>query len=92
MKIKDIEGFPEPIKMPLHKSGYSVELYPADEIENIEIELDVEKVKRFFDNRLVRVFDQKDAEYKNARLTGQEAHDIAKTIAKACPIKVKGEK
>lgn len=45
-----------------------------------DVELDVEKIKEMFDDRLVRVFDPTDAEYKNVRLTGAEADLIAKTV------------
>lgn len=41
---------------------------------------EVDKIKKLFDNRLVRVFDPKDAEYKNAHLTGAEAEHLAELL------------
>ena len=51
----------EAFKKWAEKNGY---------IKREDMELDVEKAKEFFNDRLVRVFDPTDAEYKNVRLTG----------------------
>ncbi len=41
-----------------------------------------ERLEEFFNDKVIRVFDPEDAQYKNVRITGRQAREFAATISK----------